>query len=502
MLVKSICIVGGGSAGWMTAAAFSKQLKNVRITLIESPNVPTIGVGESTISEFNNFLDAIGVNDDFWMKECDATLKIGINFIDFSEKGKSFIYPFLRKDHITDPIEWLFYKTNIENFEYMLGDVITTEKILMAKKHKITDNISLEKFCINRSAGFNTHAYQLNAVKFAHFLKDKVAIPNGVNHILDDVIDFNVVDDKLRSVRTQSGLNVEADLFIDCTGFKSLLLEGVFKVKHSPYKHLINDSAFFVPISYTEESKEKELHVTTECTTIQNGWVWNIPLWSRIGSGYVYSSKYVDKDVAQLEFLEQLTKKYGNERVKNLTFKSLNTINGRHDDAWVSNVVALGLSYGFIEPLESTSLWYVHYAISKLVNLLQERDYHVGTVERFSFNREMNTSMDNTSWWVACHYLLSKRTDTQYWRDYIDKVEIPSNINRDFLNFLYRTLDHNYYAFHPASNFIAYGMGVHPKTKEQFKFDYNGFLDDYERLSNIVDTFPSHYEYLKNNIYK
>jgi tryptophan halogenase len=510
MKINSICIVGGGSSGWMSASALSKLLPNLKVTLVESPNIPTVGVGESTIEEFSAFLKAIQVKDTEWMKECNASFKLGIKFTNFNEIGKSFIYPFGSplKKKIENAYDWLMFKNTDVNFDRNYEDFVAPEITIMAKKHKIIDNVNLPLFCVNRELGFDGHAYQLDAAKFAIFLRDKVAVPAGVKHILGDVVEYNVKDDRLYSVKTKEGIEIAADLFIDCTGFRSSILEGVFKSKHFNFKHLLNDSAYFTPIQYQEETKEKELEIVTDCTAINNGWVWNTPLWTRVGTGYVYSSKHVDKEVAKIEFIEHLTQRYGKERVDETKINSLQIRNGRHDNAWVSNVVAIGLSYGFIEPLESTGLWFVQHGILKLAEMLKVRQCSVGSAERHFYNKSINNTMDNTSWWVAMHFFLSKRDDTQYWKDCVDTIDFDHlNDKSSYMNYLSETLMWHSHFDSQAFNFIACNMGVYSSNKDHLQnihlYDYkkNQFIRKYKEIESIVDSFPSHYEFLKNKIY-
>lgn len=524
MKINSICIVGGGSAGWMTAAAFSKLLKGTKVTLVESPDVSKIGVGESTIPEIHKFLDAIDVQDSDWMKECDASYKIGLNLVDFYEKNTEFIFPLFlgnfqdseQRDRVTlrDPHDWITFKLLDKHFKYSYTDYVTPEIALMCKHHRITSDKD-SRFSLTRQySGLTsrTYAYQVDAVKFAKFLKEKVAILNGVKHVLGHVIDFNVVDEKLKSIKTKEGITIEADLFIDCTGFRSSILGGVFKTKHTSFKHLLNDSAFFTPVLYTEESKEKELEVVTDSTALGNGWVWNTPLWSRVGTGYVYSSKHIDKDDAELEFRNHLAQRYGEKRIKDLSFKSLQIRNGRHEKSWVSNVVAIGLSYGFIEPLESSGLYLVHEVILNLADILLRRNGHVGAAEISVFNDDWNKRMDHLLWFVSMHFFLSKRDETQYWRDSVDKVDLNtesfvSSYLLDYLNKINR-LQHS--SGDIGNNFIAYNMDVIPisyvrpliKDENSVISRREHFIRTYNKIENEVSQLPTHYKLLSETIYK
>lgn len=519
MKIKSICIVGGGSAGWMTASAFSSLLTNIKITLVESPIVSKIGVGESTMPEIHEFLDAINVSDRDWMKECDASYKMGLRFVDFLEKGHSFVFPFYNPAKIKPPKDWFFFKQRNRNFPYSYTDYITPEISLMCENNKMTG----DKFvCMNKNMGYRNYSYQVDADKFAKFLMNKVAIPRGTTHILDHVVDFNVVDEKLKSIKTQNGLTIEADLFVDCTGFKSLLLEKVFKSKHIPFTKLLNDSAFFTPIQYeeSEQNKEKEMEVVTDCVAMNNGWIWNTPLWSRIGTGYVYSSKYTDKESAKIEFMNYLSRRFGENRVRDLEPRSLEIRNGKHEKCWVSNVIAIGLSYGFIEPLESTGLYLVHDAILKVAHLISRRDGHVGRAEISAFNIQWDDHVSFYEWFVSMHFFLTKRDDTEYWKQYSDKMEfdyetifsnngsMPLNIFRttNFLQKINRFVHDNSLI---GVNYIAYNMDVLPisyisnfdRTYDLHYEKENEFIKSYKDIIPLIEKLPSHYQFLKENIY-
>jgi tryptophan halogenase len=511
MQINSVCIVGGGSAGWMTAAAFSKLLPNMKITLVESPEISKVGIGESTIAEIHEFLNAIGVQDKDWMRECDATFKLGINFVDFKDNGKNFLYPFVNHKTLRDPTDWFQFKLANKNFEYSYTDYVQPEIALMSKKNRLTNDISLPSLCVNRKHGFMSHAHQVDAIMYAEFLKNKIAVPNGVRHILDHVVDYNVFEEKLVSIKTKEGLTVEADLFIDCTGFRSSILEGVFKVKHTPFKHLLNDSALFAQVKYTEESKEKELEVVTDCTATGNGWIWNIPLWSRVGTGYVFSSKHADKQVAEQQYRDYLSKRFGHERVKDLSFKSLNIRNGRHEKCWVSNVVAIGLSYGFIEPLESTGLYFVHEGILRVADFLKQRDGFVGKADVDVFNKNWDKTVVDLLWFVSMHFFLSKRQDTQYWKDCVKNVDLLEDSANPLLDYLTNTKKSNYQRYLHGYNFICLNMDILPVSYVRQKLFYdndvlnakkNQFIKAYHEIEKIVDSLPTHYELLRDTIYK
>lgn len=509
MKINSICIVGGGSAGWMTASAFSAQLKNIKITLVESPLVSKIGVGESTLTEIHKFLDAINIDNHDWMKECDSAYKLGIRFNDFYEMGSSFLFPFFDSTKMKDPLDWFIFKKTQNDFDYSYVDHVLPEISLMCKKNRITADNSMSSFCMDKKRGFRVNGYQVDAHKFARFLMEKVSIPNGVKHIVDHVTDFDVVDGQIKSIKTQNGLSIEADLFVDCTGFKSLLIEGVFKSKRIKFDELLNDSAFFAQVPYDEEKKDSELQIVTDCTAIDNGWVWNIPLWSRVGTGYVFSSKYVDKNAAQEEYIKHLSKRYDEERIKKCNFNFVEIRNGKHEKCWVSNVLAIGLSYGFIEPLESTGLVLVHQSILNAIDVIKRRDGFVSRGEVETFNIEWDKYMERFRWFVAMHFFFSKRTDTEYWRACVDKIDLNwelDNIVFQFLNSLSDTSSYKHNASNPGMNFIGYAMGFLQNVNVNYpeftiKARKEKFINDFKAIERRVDLLPSHYQFLRENIY-
>jgi tryptophan halogenase len=261
-------------------------------------------------------------------------------------------------------------------------------------------------------------AYHFDAIKFAQWLQNNYAIPRGVK-LLKKEFDHAVRSDNetIQYIITEDGVKIEADLFVDCSGFASLLLGLTLNEQFISYADLLpNSCAIATQLPYKD--KEKELTPVTTCTAIENGWVWNIPLWSRVGSGYVYSPEFITDEDALDEFVEYLMSDRSGvardlEDVKDLKFKKLTFRTGIHKRTWVGNVVAIGLSAGFIEPLESSGLYTVHEFLFQLLRALSkgaptqwDKDtYNVSTYNLFNEFAEF----------VALHYALSKRTDTPYW---------------------------------------------------------------------------------------
>ena len=254
-------------------------------------------------------------------------------------------------------------------------------------------------------------AYHFDATKFGIWLRDHFCVPKGVKHIVDDVVSVETDDNGIKSLNKK----YTADLYVDCTGFKSLLLGESLKEPFISYSHkLPNNKAWATRVPYKD--KEKQLDPFTNCTAIENGWVWNIPSWQRIGTGYVYSDKYVSDEEALQQFKNHLDKK-GHDYSKS-EFKNIKMRVGRHQRLFVKNVVAVGLSAGFIEPLESNGLYSTHEFLYTLVRTLNRGDQSsISQFDRDSYDSFCKSSFDQFADFVASHYALSHREDTEYWRD-------------------------------------------------------------------------------------
>jgi flavin-dependent dehydrogenase len=511
MNVRDVCIVGAGSAGWMTSAALSKRFPSLKITLIESPDIPTVGVGESTIARINHYLDAIGLEDKDWMKACNATYKSSIQFTDFKEKGHSFQYPFGFKD-----MSQKFY--GITDW-FWIEQVKPIEDATFAEYHHDSAIALKHNKFPTQLANFNFKydvAYHMDAGLFGEFLRDNICIPNGVIHIKDTVVECKKKEDTLDCVVTKNNGSIKADLFIDCTGFKSLLLEETMGAEFESFGDtLMNDSALATRIPY--EDKEKEMLPITNCTAIDNGWVWNIPLWNRIGTGYVYSSKFATKDQAEKEFRAHL-----GERGKTAEIKHIKIKHGAHKTSWIKNVVAVGLSNGFIEPLESTGLVLTHDAIHLILDILEQRNGYVNQYDIDTYNYAMYDTIKGFKDFISLHYALSTRNDTPYWKH----VTEGFSYSQDMIN--YNELIQNEYqdlasALHISSNFnkidrgggliyLAAGMGYSPVTSRKLNYQLTlsappimsareTWIEHRKELLKSFENEVSHYEYLKNNIY-
>jgi flavin-dependent dehydrogenase len=359
--VNKVVIVGGGSAGWMTAAYLIKTFPNKQIVVLESPDIPIVGVGESTLASITEFRDYLGIDEKDFMQKTNASYKMSIKFTDFySENGGSFHYPFGKPN---------FEKT-ASGFDdwFQIKHTYPDTPLTDFVQSYFPSSFLFEnnKFATNESGVYSPYnkktdvAYHFDATMFGLWLKESYCIPRGVSYIEGTVVDAITSKNGIEALKLNNNSEVHADLFIDCTGFKSILLGGFLKEEFISYEDLLpNNSAWACQVPYKE--KEKELEPFTHCTALKNGWCWNIPLWSRLGTGYVFSNKYISSDEALEEFKSYLMSKKmivprTKEEVESFDYRLIKMRVGIHKRTWVKNVVAIGLSAGFIEPLESLLL--------------------------------------------------------------------------------------------------------------------------------------------------
>jgi tryptophan halogenase len=530
MQINTVTIVGGGSSGWMTAAALSKLCPHLKITLVESSKVGTVGVGESTLGHINKFLQLLDLKDEDWMAACNATYKNSIRFTNFREgKGESFEYPFSAGLDYTDKPGGLQSWSELSTLypdEYppeSFAEFFVTGNTLLAKHNKETKD---EKGILRNYKFKWDTAYHLDAQLFGKYLKEKIALPHGVEHIVGDVHSHkkNTRGD-ITDIMLDDGRILKSDLWIDCTGFKSILLEGWMGSEFKPFdKYLANDMAWACRLPYID--REREMHNVTDCHALDNGWVWNIPLWNRIGTGYVFSTRFVTPEDAQKEFRAHLAVKHSPKIAEEAEMFPVKIRHGKRRRAWLANVVGVGLSYGFVEPLESTGLLTTHENIIKLVDALNRRQGFVTRSEIEGYNFAVDFEVTKFRDFVSQHYALSMRTDTPYWRWCTELHEYCPDMHGDYMLYQaqYPNLVGNiagnqrYFQDYTGNIFIAAGMGVKSiSTKEliffggdrierELKEEEIGFTKRrYEEYRDFVveyiKTLPTHYQYLKDNIY-
>jgi tryptophan halogenase len=431
--IDKIVIVGGGSAGWMSAAHLIKFFPNKEIVVVESPDIPIVGVGESTLGQIRNWTHALGIDEKDFMKYTNASYKMSIKFTDFYKKDAgSFHYPFGVPVFIDAPeelLEWqakkiLYPDTPVADYARTYYPIMP---LVENNKYTTNEDGELDGFRSDLSV-----AYHFDSALFGQWLKNNFCIPRGVKNIRQTVINIPTNDNGIQHLALDNGDIVTADLFIDCTGWKSLLLDKTLNEPFISWEDTLpNNKAWATQVDYKE--KEKELEGYTNCTAIDNGWIWNIPLWSRLGTGYVYSDKFISDEDALTEFKQYLmsdkmTVPRTQEEVDSYNYRNITMRVGIHERTWVKNVVAIGLSAGFIEPLESNGLFTVHEFLTSLVNTL-EREY-ITQWDKDVYNSACKAMYTNFAEFVSLHYALSVRDDTPYWVEATSKTYSNDLVHR------------------------------------------------------------------------
>ena len=490
----------------MTAATLVKFFPNKKITLIESGSIPTVGVGESTLVQFREWLHQLNIKDKDFIKSTDATYKLSIKFNNFYKKGKSFHYPFGNPQcgpYQLGQNSWWLKKhyENIDNSDYAECYFPSMQLI---KQNKLDfSKINSLPFSLK-----NNSALHFDASKFGLWLKNNYC-KNKINYIQDDIVSIEQDKNGIKSLNNK----YKADLYIDCTGFKSLLLGETLKEEFINLNNLLpNNSAWATKLPY--KNKRKELKLYTDCTAFNNGWIWNIPLWNRIGTGYVYSDKFVSDEDALKEFQNYLG-------TKELNFKKIKMRTGIHKRLWVKNVVAVGLSAGFIEPLESNGLFSVHEFLNVLI-----RNLHRGKVSQFdkdNFTYTCKQIFFNFAEFVALHYALSHRTDTKYWKHNFNKewsktlIEHKANIINGIDNAVRQRSFEHVFPTNGGLHCIAAGMNWQPTDiYSLLKFnkvstdkiwhlrykEYNKYSKEViKNWKKQIKSFPHNVSFLKKNFY-
>lgn len=411
--IKSVVIVGGGSAGWMTAAALANDLgKTCQITLIESEAIGTVGVGEATIPPIRFFNQRLGIDEATFIRETHGSFKLGIEFIDWSRKGHAYFHPFghygAEFDHVPFYQHWMH--------QHLSGDATPIDEYSMAwvasREGKFSHPLADPR---NMQSRFD-YAYHFDATLYAAYLR-KYAEARGVTRVEGRVVDAAQDSETghITSVSLEQGGQFEADLFIDCSGFFGLLIENTLKTGYEDWSHWLPcNRAVAVPCE-----KTSAILPYTKSTAKAAGWQWRIPLQHRTGNGYVYCSEYLDAEIAEETLLSSL------DGEPMADPKHLRFTTGRRNKFWNKNCVAIGLSAGFMEPLESTSLHLIQYGIMRLLALFPDKtmspllaeEYNALTVAEYERIRDF----------LILHYTATQRSDDEFWK-YCANMPIPERL--------------------------------------------------------------------------
>lgn len=429
--VKSIIIVGGGTAGWLSAGFYSSQLPNVDITVIESDSVPIVGVGESVVPQFRTHLQKMGLAEDLWLRESGSTFKYGVSFENW-RTGSDYRWhgfgDFLTEKAINRSWQEYGKRPSMDQvddtlatdywIEMLKSGIIGEDEIHwyasdtyhLMKNNRAHRTLDGHQYT-SRVPGY---AYNINAFRIGQTIKNHVALPRGVNHVRRHIVRVEYeADGSIKSLVDSFGDTHQADLYIDCTGFKRLLIGPVSQTKWISFdQRLTCKNAVGGRINY-EGDEEKFCAPHTHTIAMSSGWIWRIPLRDDIGSGYVYDSRFCTEEQAIDEI-----KTYWKGLGKNWDHKvSLTFDQGVMDRSAHQNIIACGLSSNFLEPLEATSISFTTLINELVVAVLKKHNNHWDPSKAEVVSRLMKREVKYTGDFLWAHYGLTQRTDTEFWRE-------------------------------------------------------------------------------------
>lgn len=405
--IRKVVIVGGGTAGWMAAAALSKSLgKNLDISLIESDEISTVGVGEATIPTLLTLHKLIDINEQEFIAAVQGTFKLGISFENWRDVGKNYIHSFgfTGKDCWAAGFQHFWLKGVNRGISADYGDYCTEH--LAARRNK---------FAVMPNSVLN-YAYHMDAGLYAKFLR-KLSEQHGVKRTEGTITEVTTDAETgfIKSVTLASGQVIEGELFIDCSGFRGLLIEQTLHTGYEDWSHWLPcDSAIAVQTASVSEPIPYTRSIARDA-----GWQWRIPLQHRVGNGMVFCSRYLSDEAAKKMLLENIEgERLTEPRV--IKFRP-----GRRLKQWSKNCVALGLAGGFIEPLESTSIHLIQRGIIRLMQLFPVGGINSSDIDEF--NAQSNLELENIRDFIVLHYHVTERQDTQFWR-HCRTMQIPESL--------------------------------------------------------------------------
>jgi tryptophan 7-halogenase len=490
--VRRVTIVGGGTAGWMTAAVLSQWLSQVKITLVESEEIGTIGVGEATIPHIRNYLALAGIDALKMISETKATFKLGIQFVDWGAPGESYIHGFGK---IGRDMLWLHpHQLWLAARERAPGSVKPFDHYSIAGAAALRNRFAFpDKRNPNSPIADLEYAYHFDASLFARFLRAE-SEARGVMRVEGRIVE-TLQDSEtgfVTGVRLQDGRELDGDLFVDCSGMRALLIGDAVGVGYEHWnKWLICDRALAVPCESVSP-----LTPYVRCTTRSAGWQWRIPLQHRIGNGYVYSSDFVSDDEAAATLLSSL------DAAPLADPRSVRFAPGVRAKAWEKNVVSIGLSSGFLEPLESTSIHLIQTGIHKLLALFPATGFSQPDINEY--NRQARFEFEDVRDFIIAHYNVTRRSGEPFW-DYVRTMDVPDTLSERYE--LFRSSGR--FFKHGAAELFAeeswvqvlLGQGFEAKADPVAQFvpteEIVGFLNDMaEIIAEVAESLPDHRDFV------
>ena len=482
--VKRVLIVGGGTAGWMAAAALAKTFgRNLQIELVESDEIGTVGVGEATIPPIRNFHLLLELGEAEFLRAVNGTFKLGIEFLNWGSLGERYFHPF--SAHGTDTWAAQFHHYWVRARQQ--GETAALDEFSLEAMMARAEKFGQEG---ERKAHY---AYHFDAGLYARLLR-KISESLGVRRTEGKVVDVRLHAETgfIESVLLDSGESIAADLFIDCSGFRGLLIEQALKTGWEDWGHwLRNNSAIAVQTSSVSPPSPFTRSTARSC-----GWQWKIPLQNRVGNGLVYSNNHMSDDEARKTLLDNVEGKPITEP-RLIRFRT-----GRRLKQWNKNCVALGLASGFLEPLESTSIHLIQNSIIRLIKLFPAHGIEPSEIEQF--NREVKTEIEYIRDFVIAHYHVTQRADSPYWNE-CRQMQIPATLAQKLALFqsggkIFR--DNNELFSEPSWTAVLVGQGMqpthyHPFVDTMSEQDLKNLMARVRTaISQLVAQQPAHHEFM------
>ncbi|HEU5470523.1 MAG TPA: tryptophan halogenase family protein [Actinophytocola sp.] len=520
--IARVVIVGGGTAGWMAASYLGKALgPGVTITVLEAPAIPRIGVGEATVPNLHKtFFDFLGLSEEDWMREVNASFKIGIKFVNWRTDGAGAAAPRPHRggsDHYYHQFGLLPNVNNVPLSHYWVHKRLagaTDEPFDYAcyPGAPALDAKLSPRFLDGTK--WTNYAWHFDAALVADFLRRFAVGKQGAIHIEDKMTEA-VIDQRghITSLRTEGGRTIDGDLFIDCSGFRGLLINQVMKEPFLDMSdHLLNDSAVATQVPNDDAALGVEPYTSSIAMT--SGWTWKIPMLGRFGTGYVFSSRFQSRDDATLEFCRMWGLDPETQPLNQIKFRV-----GRNRRAWVKNCVSIGLASCFLEPLESTGIYFIYAALYQLAKHFPDKNFDPIMSRRF--NAEIETMFDDSRDFVQAHFSFAPRNDTAFWRackeldlspnisekiamyraglavnmPIVDETNYYGNFDAEFRNFWNNS---NYYCIYAGLDFLPdHPLPTLAARPEVISQADPVFADIKRRQRELLDTLPTTYEYLR-----
>lgn len=455
--IKKVVIVGGGNAGWLSAGIIAKKFteyagNDVSVTLIESADIPTVGVGEGTWPTMRNTMKKIGVSENDLIRECDATFKQGAKFAKWTTGAED--------DFYYHPFNVTQGYPKLDITPYWLSDKPKEQSFSNGtcwQEHLCELGLAPKSLSTAEYAGIANYAYHLDAGKLSSFLRKHCVEKLKVNHIVDSVHQVHQhINGHIKSVSTDKNGEIEGDLFIDCTGLASLLLGEALKVPFVDHSDtLFINRAIALQVPYPEENSDIATH--TISTAQESGWIWDIGLSSRRGVGHVYSSQHCSDDEA-----EQVLRSHIGPEGDQLVCKKIQFKNGHRENFWVKNCVGIGLSAGFLEPLEATAIMLIEISATMIAEQFPAST-EVMDITAKRFNNAFHYRWRGIIDFLKLHYCLSQRKEA-FWVDNREPASIPEQLKQSLELWKYQSpsdydFSSQYELFRPPSyQFVLYGM--------------------------------------------